>query len=304
MLLSSDDLMGLTLLTHSPGWRPSVTSQWSFQEYILRERSSIHPLRWQEVDHQCHLDVSVEFRRGYFYRGSISGTNTWLPICQNFHWKLTWALVLTRLQSQSHWKIFRRPPSQNSQQHFLRLSFLKWEEARMKFGRQRTFCWLLCPLTSLRLSLSPSFLLLLSVSFVPRLSCPLFVFSPKQALIRQWWCRYILAEVMFAYLASLLHSLLCLSSSSLHLPFSLAAPSTLTGSLLLMNGFKVLTFCSPRSRFEVTFTFKDYKEELTQTRSYSSEWIGLIAAKSSTFTSREFPNTPKQRNPFLNAPWT
>ena len=118
---------------------------------------------------------------------------------------------------------FRRPPSQNSQQHFLRLSFLKWEEARMKFGCQRTFWWLLCPLTSLRLSLSPSFLLLLSFSFVPRLSCPLFVFSPKQALIRQWWCRYILAEVMFAYLASLLHSLLCPSSSSLHLPLSLAA---------------------------------------------------------------------------------
>lgn len=109
MLLSSDDLMGLTLLTHSPGWRPSMTSQWSFQEYILRERSSIHPLRWQEVDHQCHLDVSVEFRRGYFYRGSISGTNTWLPICQNFHWKLTWAPVLTRLQSQSHWKNISTP---------------------------------------------------------------------------------------------------------------------------------------------------------------------------------------------------
>lgn len=99
---------------------------------------------------------------------------------------------------------------------------------------------------------SPSLSPLLAFSHRLIVVCrpPVLSVSLKRALIRQWWFRHILAEVMFAYLVSLLQSLhpplLCPLPLLPHLLPSLAAPSTLTGSLLpachLWSGWKLWLF--------------------------------------------------------------
>lgn len=105
-----------------------------------------------------------------FNHWRIRGTNsTSFSICKNFQIKLGSVSDMSPSRA-TLWQIWR-PPSQTLLQHFLRLSSFKWEEARMKFGCQRT-----CSGSSVH-SPPTSFSLFLSLLFLrssPFLNSPSF----------------------------------------------------------------------------------------------------------------------------------
>lgn len=166
-----------------------------------------------------------EARWGCFYCRRIRGANTWRSICQNFYIKLTLcktAHFLTCLQAGLRSKIWR-PPFKNLPQNFLRLSSFKWEEAarghllallstHRLYPFHIPFLWFFSFPLLFRISFSfPNFpaspLFLSYPPFVVFRPYVFFSLPLKQALIRQWWCRHFLAEVMFTHLVSLFQSL-------------------------------------------------------------------------------------------------